>query len=115
MASFLTIEGRTKKVEGRIYGPFLQPSIVDSRFSIVKSPLSLLITLLFIGCADPRPPTGGPRDQIPPTLETTTPEAGTVNVTASSVRLDFSEYVDQASFTRAFSINPAPEKWTAPQ
>ena len=69
----------------------------------------LLITLLFIGCADPRPPTGGPRDQIPPTLETTTPEAGAVNVTAEAIRLVFSEYVDQASFTRAFSITPPPE------
>ncbi len=87
-------------------------------FLNIESPLSLLITLLlFIGCADPRPPTGGPRDQIPPTLETTTPEAGAVNVTASSVRLNFSEYVDQASFVRAFSITPMPEgqirfKWS---
>ena len=117
MASFLTIEGRTKKVEGRLYGPLLHPSIVESRLSIVKPPLCLLITLLLIGCADPRPPTGGPRDQIPPTLETATPEAGAVNVTAEAVRLVFSEYVDQASFTRAFSINPAPEgqlrfKWS---
>ena len=87
-------------------------------FLNIESPLSLLITLLlFIGCADPRPPTGGQRDEIPPTLETTTPEAGAVNVTASSVRLNFSEYVDQASFVRAFSITPMPEgqirfKWS---
>ena len=88
------------------------------RVSIFKAPLSLPITLLlFIGCADPRPPTGGPRDQIPPTLETMMPEAGAVNVTASSVRLSFSEYVDQAAFARAFSITPMPEgpiryKWS---
>ena len=47
----------------------------------------------------------------------TTPEAGAVNVAAEAVRLVFSEYVDQASFTRAFSINPTPEgqlrfKWS---
>jgi len=111
MARFLNIEGR-------MHGPFLQASIFNLRSSIFNSPFSLLITLLlFIGCADPRPPTGGPRDQIPPRLETTTPEAGAVNVTASSVRLNFSEYVDQASFARAFSITPMPEgqiryKWS---
>ena len=39
----------------------------------------------------------------------TEPEAGAVNVTAEAARLFFSEYVDQASFARAFSINPTPE------
>jgi hypothetical protein len=71
--------------------------------------LFLAVLFLMAGCADPRLPTGGPADQTPPALETTTPETETVNFTGTSVRFTFSEYVDQASFTRAFSITPTPE------
>ncbi len=69
----------------------------------------LIIILLLAGCADPRLPTGGPPDKTPPALETTIPEPETVNFTDTSVRFTFSEYVDQASFTRAFSMTPEPE------
>ena len=69
----------------------------------------LLVLVLLAGCADPRLPTGGPPDKTPPALETTVPEPETVNFTETAVRLTFSEYVDQASFTRAFSMTPAPE------
>ena len=72
-------------------------------------PLLLPFLALLAGCADPRLPTGGPPDKIPPALETTVPEPETVNFTDTSVRLTFSEYVDQASFTRAFSMTPEPE------
>ncbi len=66
----------------------------------------LVLALLLAACANPRPPTGGPPDQTPPALEASTPEAGAVNVSAASVQMTFSEYVDAASFARAFSINP---------
>ncbi len=73
-------------------------------------PLALgLLPCLLLTCANPRPPTGGPPDRTPPALEASTPEAGAVNVGAASVRLTFSEYVDEASFVRAFSISPTPE------
>ncbi|MFQ5568087.1 MAG: Ig-like domain-containing protein [Rhodothermales bacterium] len=73
----------------------------------IASFLSLILTLVLASCANPRVPPGGPPDRTPPALEQTEPEAGAVNVTASSVRLVFTEYVDQASFTRALSITPA--------
>jgi len=73
--------------------------------------LPFLSVLFFClaACADPRPPTGGAPDRTPPTLEETIPEPEAVNVTGTSVRLNFSEYVDQASFGRALSMTPAPE------
>ena len=80
----------------------------QSKIQNPKSKILLLIILL-AGCADPRLPTGGPPDKTPPALETTVPEPETVNFTEMSVRLTFSEYVDQASFTRAFSMTPTPE------
>lgn len=101
----LRVEIERRKSHGRSDG-LARPSTCTSPF-----PFSFLLSLflLYAGCADPRPPTGGPRDQIPPALEATTPEPGAVNVAASSIRLVFSEYVDQASFARALSITPAPE------
>jgi len=80
------------------------------RFAIHYPPSSIyyLFSLcLIVSCASPRPPTGGPPDQTPPSLEATTPEAGAVNVTRQTVRLEFSEYVDQASFAQALSVTPA--------
>lgn len=87
-------------------------SMTDPTLPPSPSPLLspfLLILVLLAGCADPRLPTGGPPDRTPPTLETTEPENETVNFTGTSVRFIFSEYVDQGSFTRAFTITPAPE------
>ena len=64
--------------------------------------------LLICGCADPRPPTGGPRDELPPSIVSTDPPHESVGVSPTELRLNFSEYVNEASFTRALSIVPAP-------
>ena len=92
-------------VEFRMNCPTLLQAHAPVRYSIY----GYLILALLAGCADPRLPTGGPPDKTPPVLETTIPEAETVNFTDTSVRLTFSEYVDQASFNRAFSMTPEPE------
>lgn len=62
--------------------------------------------LLAVGCASPLPPTGGPPDKTPPVIAKTEPVAGAVLVTAEKVRIEFSEYIEEASFVRAFSITP---------
>ncbi len=60
------------------------------------------------GCAEPRVPAGGPRDTTPPGLLNSEPPNEAVNFSGESVRLEFTEYVNQASFARAFSITPEP-------
>ncbi len=66
-----------------------------------------LAALLVLGaCASPLPPTGGPPDQTPPAVVDTDPPAGAVNVRAEKIEITFSEYVDQGSFARAFSLTP---------
>lgn len=66
--------------------------------------------ILVCGCAEPRPPTGGPRDETPPQLESVEPAHESVNVPQTTqLKLTFSEYVNQASFARALSITPAPQ------
>ena len=58
------------------------------------------------GCANPMPPTGGPADETPPGVESIEPADQSVGVTADAMTIVFSEYVDEASFQRAFSITP---------
>ncbi len=72
--------------------------------------LAIMLILAAAGCATPIPPSGGPRDETPPELVEATPAQGAVNVDADFVRLTFSEYVDQASFTQAFSISPSSDR-----
>ena len=64
--------------------------------------------LLSAGCAQPLLPAGGPVDRTPPALVSTVPANGTVSFVGDHVRLEFTEYIDQASLTRSFSIAPAP-------
>jgi hypothetical protein len=60
--------------------------------------LLALVALLVQGCARKLPPTGGPRDALPPSLLATEPDSGAVRVPAGQVlRLLFSEPMDRAS------------------
>ena len=58
------------------------------------------------GCATPIAPSGGPPDEIPPEILETTPPGGAVNVDTESIRITFSEYVEESSLPQAFSISP---------
>ncbi len=71
--------------------------------------LAFISILLICGCADPRPPTGGPRDEQPPILLSTDPPHESVEVSPTELRLNFSEYVNEASLARALSIVPPPQ------
>lgn len=59
-----------------------------------------------MACAVPVPPTGGPPDQTPPSLVTSTPENGTTLFSGTELHFEFDEAVDTRSFTSAFSISP---------
>lgn len=63
--------------------------------------------VLLASCATPIPPSGGPRDETPPEVLEAIPAAGAVNVDRETMRITFSEYVDEPSFARAFSITPS--------
>ena len=75
--------------------------------------LALLLALAaaavgLAACANPLPPTGGPRDETPPTVVRTVPAADAVNVTRTTVEIAFSEYIDKASVRQALSLTPEP-------
>ena len=82
------------------------PSLAAKRETLLLGGLCLV---WYCGCAEPRVPTGGPRDITPPALVFSEPANEAVNVTEQTIRLEFSEYVNQASFQRALSITPEPE------
>ena len=71
--------------------------------------LAWLGAALWAGCATPLPPAGGPADDTPPTIVETVPENGAANVSEGSLRIVFSEYIDERSFRQALSIIPEPE------
>jgi hypothetical protein len=61
------------------------------------------------GCANPVPPSGGPRDQTPPRIATSRPAAEATDVSRGrTVRIAFSEYVDRESLREALTVTPAP-------
>lgn len=78
--------------------------LVSHRLSAV---LAVVLAVLLAGCANPQRPSGGPRDETPPRILRSTPEQDAVNVSTGSVTLNFSEYVERASLTRAISVTPA--------
>jgi hypothetical protein len=60
-------------------------------------PVAFILILATInqGCANIVPPTGGPRDSIPPVLVSATPPDSSRNITPSRITLTFDEYIDQ--------------------
>jgi len=58
------------------------------------------------GCANIVPPTGGPRDSIPPMLVNATPPDSSRNVKPSKVVLTFNEYVDQLQDVQNIIVSP---------
>jgi len=54
----------------------------------------LVIAFLHQQCANPRPPSGGPKDTIPPNLIKTIPPQGTLNFDSEEITLIFDERVN---------------------
>ncbi len=68
--------------------------------------LTCAAAVTFASCAVPVAPTGGPADARPPEILTTAPAEGTTSYSGTRLKITFSEYVNEASFARAFSISP---------
>lgn len=64
--------------------------------------------VLMGSCANPVPPSGGPRDETPPSIVETRPGRDSVSVPTSttSIYVQFSEYVERSTLTRALTITP---------
>ena len=69
-------------------------------------------SILPIGCATVVPPSGGPRDSLPPVLLLADPPDSSLNFSGNRITLTFDEYIDLKDvvnnlfFTPTFEINP---------
>lgn len=84
------------------------------RMHIRTSPASLLtgiivIAMLAFSCGQPMPPTGGPRDSLPPILQRTTPVDSSRNFTGDRITLTFDEYVQVENPFEKVSFSPVPK------
>lgn len=66
--------------------------------------------LLFSYCGKDKPPTGGPRDTLPPRIIDTEPSDLTTNFSGDEIEFSFSEQIDLQSFKQAFRIYPLHDK-----
>lgn len=75
--------------------------------NIFKNNIAIgLITLLYVGCAQPGVPSGGPVDKTPPKVLKSLPNNESVNFTGTSVQVTFDEYVQLNDINSQIIISP---------
>ena len=74
-----------------------------------KNLVYLLIIFCCSNCANIIPPSGGPRDSLPPVLVTAFPKDSAINVTSKKFTLTFDEFVEVKDISQHVVINPLPE------
>ena len=68
--------------------------------------VSIIVLLVIGSCAVIKPPSGGPKDTTPPLLIYEEPPSGTLQYNGEQIRLEFSEYMDEASIEKGIRIFP---------
>ncbi|MEZ4829220.1 MAG: Ig-like domain-containing protein [Bacteroidia bacterium] len=65
-----------------------------------------LVGAAVMHCAQPASPTGGARDEVPPTVSKTFPETGTLNFSGDEVKFVFSEAIRPPTFDKEIFVSP---------
>lgn len=68
--------------------------------------MSTLVIGLIFSCASQKLPSGGPGDQLGPTLIGQFPQNGTVNYAGKEVQFFFNEFINRSTVTKALKIEP---------
>ncbi len=68
--------------------------------------LTFKILFLSAGCANIIPPTGGPRDTLPPVLIQATPKDSSLNFKEKRISLYFNEYIDVQNYQENLIVSP---------
>ncbi|MDE3144328.1 MAG: Ig-like domain-containing protein, partial [Bacteroidota bacterium] len=71
--------------------------------------LTFFIEHIETGCANMIPPSGGPRDSIPPKLFAALPKDSAMNVTTNKITLVFDEYIDGKDIQKNLIVSPYPK------
>ena len=83
----------------------------------IKKNLPVLLLLIFVlnhlvfspGCANRIPPSGGPRDTLPPTLLFVTPQDSTRNFDETRIVFEFDEYIEVQDIVNNLIVSPTPQ------
>ena len=67
---------------------------------------SWFLIILIYACANPIPPTGGPKDLDPPILINTIPENKSLNFSGSEITMEFDEYIKEENLLTQLMITP---------
>lgn len=67
--------------------------------------LSMVISL-FPRCANIVPPTGGPRDSIPPKVVSSTPSNYSTGISGTDIQIEFDEFIQLRNINQQFIITP---------
>ena len=69
----------------------------------------LAVFLVFSGCANTLPPSGGPPDETPPRVVKSNPENMTLNFSAGEIILEFNKHMDKGAVMENIFISPQAE------
>ncbi len=78
-------------------------------YALIILTAAFLLPLLFPRCANIIPPTGGPRDTIPPEVVSSEPPNYTTLFTGTGIRIEFDEFIQLRNINQQFIITP-PQK-----
>jgi hypothetical protein len=78
-------------------------------FLLVSLPLFILYITLPTGCANIVPPTGGPRDTIPPVLVSAVPRDSAKRFKGNKIIFNFNEYIDGKDIRTELLVSPVPK------
>lgn len=73
-----------------------------------------MIVLSLPSCANMLPPSGGPRDSLPPILVSAIPKDSAVNVNVRNIVLSFNEYITLDNWQQNLIVSPLPSQQKAP-
>jgi hypothetical protein len=79
-------------------------------FFLLILPAAIFSLVYFSGCANIIPPTGGPRDTLPPVLVLATPVENALNFKANRITLTFDEYIDLKEIHQNLLVSPVPKQ-----
>lgn len=78
----------------------------NSQFRLKKINLFIILLLLTASCANPVAPTGGPKDEKPPTILKTVPLNQSTNFTGNEISIYFDEYINLKDISTQLIISP---------
>ncbi|GGB12445.1 Ig-like domain-containing domain [Puia dinghuensis] len=83
--------------------------IKNGLFSLILFSLLLIGSIAPSGCANIVPPTGGPKDTIPPRLVSAVPKDSAKNFTGTKIIFNFDEYIDGKDIRNELLVSPVPK------